>query len=264
MGTVPRPQQVAPLLWTPWYASGAAEQNGILWFWPNIQDVCQLPDPKLLPPLKRAWDPSEVELTRRYMSVVDRLVATTVFRGEGRVRINVIGGTVEKALPADEVTLGFAALLRQLFHHTEEASFDAIRRIISRGAHQSDAVEAVDTLRLWKDAHGTLLRQDVHSLLDTMARARGLETTAGASVGARPFVSEQITPRDLIDTFLYGDHLHYGKGRDLLEHWRSDNAEAALMEVNMLADSLMLAHFYAGFAEVVRLALASAHHHPQV
>jgi hypothetical protein len=248
-------QQVAPLLWTPWYATEIDDQTGIAWFWPIIQEVCELPDPNLMPRIERSWEPSELVLLRRYASVTRRLVDTTVFRGEGRASIGILSGTVEKVVPADDVTLGFASPLRQLFHHTEEASFDKARQVLARAAHQSGATEATDTLRLWKDAHGTLLNHDVHLLLGMMARGRGLETGNDQPGSNRPFVREEITPRDLIDTFLYGDQLHYGKGRELLERWRSDKAVAALMEVNMLADALMLAHFYAGFAGAVRVVL---------
>jgi hypothetical protein len=67
--------------------------------------------------------------------------------------MNVLGGTVEKAVPADEVTVGFAALLRQLFRHNEEASFDVIRNVLARAAYESDAAEVTRILRQWKDAH---------------------------------------------------------------------------------------------------------------
>lgn len=68
---------------------------------------------------------------------------------------------------------------------------------------------------------------------------------------------EDITPRDLVDAFLYGDQLHHGKGREALERWRRDETTAAMMEINMRSDALMLAHLYAGFAGVVRVVVRS-------
>jgi hypothetical protein len=262
MGTGNHTQQVAPLLWTPWYATELEDQDGIIWFWPIIQDVGELPDPELLPPLERSWQRSDLQLMQRYVSITRRLVATTVFRGQVGVRINVLGGTVENAVPADEVTLGFAALLRQLFRHNEEASFDVIRNVLARAAYESDAAEVTRILRQWKDAHNTLRKLDVHALLKRMARARGFDAPSDEAGSSRPFVSEQITPEDLVGAFLYGDHLHYGDGRELLQCWRENDAVAALMEVNMLADALMLAHFYAGFAGVARVVLVRAGHDP--
>jgi hypothetical protein len=256
-------QQVGPLLWTPWYASQVGDQRGIRWFWPVIQDVCQLPDPEHFPLLEYQWAPEQVAIMMRYADVCRRLVASTVFQSDGRVRINVLAGTVEKVVPADDVTIGFAALLRQLFHHTEEASFDKVRQVLARGAHESDAAATSDVLRLWKDAHGTLLNQHVRALIDTMARTRGLLSAGEDTHGGRLMVSEDIRPQDLVDAFLYGDQLHYGKGREALRRWRCDETTAAMMEINMRTDALMLAHFYAGFAGVVRMVLRRAGRDPE-
>lgn len=198
----------------------------------------------------------------RYTGVCQRLIASTVFRGEGRVRINVLSGTVDKVVPADDVTLGFAALLRQLFHRTEEASFDKVRQLLSRGAHAAGAVAPSDVLRLWRDTHGTVLKHPISALIETMARSRGLLSEGGASPGGRPLVSEDITPRDLVDAFLYGDQLHYGKGREALERWRRDETTAAMIEMNMRSDALMLAHFYSGVAGVVRVVVRSVGRDP--
>ena len=262
MGIGTHTRQVAPLRWTPWYATELEAQDGILWFWPIIQDVGELPDPELLPPVDRSWQRSDLELMQRYVSITRRLVATTVFRGQAGVRINVLGGTVEKAVTADEVTVGFAALLRQLFLHNEEASFDSVRNLLARAAYESEAAEVTRILRQWKDVHNTLRKLDVHALLNRMARARGVDAPSDEAGSSRPFVSEQVTPEDLVGAFLYGDHLHYGNGRELLQRWRENDTVAALMEINMLADALMLAHFYAGFAGIVRVVLVQAGHDP--
>ncbi len=248
-------QQVGPLLWTPWYAVRMADQRTIQWVWPIIQDVCRLPDPQQLPAIDYEWDADQIALLRRYAEVCRRLVDTTVFQSDARVRVNMLTGTVEKVVPADDVTVGFAALLRQLFHHTEEASFDRLRQLVSHAAYEAQATAATEILRLWKEAHGTLLNQHLRALIETMARNRGLLATEEDSRGGRPFVSEDITPRDLVDAFLYGDQLHYGKGREALARWRENEATAAMMEINMRTDAQTLAHFYAGFAGIVRVAL---------
>lgn len=112
MGSSGPAQQVASLRWTPWYARLVTDRCGILWFWPVIQDVCQLPDPQALPPLEYQWAPEQAELMMRYAVVSRRLVGSTAFQSDGRVRVSLIAGTVEKVVPADDVSAGFAALLR--------------------------------------------------------------------------------------------------------------------------------------------------------
>jgi hypothetical protein len=255
-------QQVGPLLWTPWYASRVADDRAIKWVWPIIQDVCQLPDPKRFPVLDHAWTPAEITLLERYAQVSKRLVDTTVFASNARVQVSLFSGAVTKVVPADDATLGFAALLRQLFHHTEEASFDKVRQLLSRGDHDRGAEAAEDVLRLWRTAHGTLLNQHLMALVESMARNRGLLGDQEESNGGRPFLSEEITPKDLVDTFLYGDQLHYGKGREALDRWQQDEATAAMMEINMRTDAQTLAHFYAGFGGIVRVVLQRAGQDP--
>jgi hypothetical protein len=46
-------QQVAPLLWAPWYATRIADQRTVRWVWPIIQDVCRLPDPEQFPAIEQ-------------------------------------------------------------------------------------------------------------------------------------------------------------------------------------------------------------------
>jgi hypothetical protein len=236
-------QQVAPLQWVPWYATEVSDLKAINWTWPVIQDACQLPDPAAFPAFDYEWQPNQLKLLDRYAKVCARLVATTVFQSDGRVRINILGGTVEKSVPEDDVTLGFAALLRQLFHHTEEASYDKVRDMLGRAAYEVGAAEALEVLATWRQAHRTLLKQHLHALIETMARNRGLLSEATDSRGGRPLVSESITPQALVDTYLYGDQLHYGNGRDDLERWRQDEATAAMMEINARTDAATLAHF---------------------
>lgn len=66
--------------------------------------------------------------------------------------------------------------------------------------------------------------------------------------------SSPQTPDETMDAFLYGDSLHYGNGGEALERWPLDKVNAAMMEINMRTDAQTLAHFYAGFGGIVRVA----------
>jgi hypothetical protein len=63
---------------------------------------------------------------------------------------------------------------------------------------------------------------------------------------------EDISPRELIETFLYGDMLHWGSGRERLSTWNVTDRATAEVEFEMRTDAHALGHFYAGFADVVR------------
>jgi hypothetical protein len=108
-----------------------------------------------------------------------------------------MSGKVEKTVPADDATLGFAALLRQMFKDLEEASFDRVRKALARAAHLSGAQQTSDTLTKWKSAHQTLRRQHLRSLLYKMAIAVGYEPNDGEDGGRRAGTVEEITPAEL-------------------------------------------------------------------
>jgi hypothetical protein len=248
--------QVAPLAWAPWYLSALSNTEGAAWVWPVLQDVCQLPDPQGFPVFEHEWDPGDLAILRRYAAVSERLVATSVFNSNARARISLLKGTVSMAAPADDLTVGFSTLLRQLFKHTEEASFDRARKVLAAAAHRAAADDAGSVLGRWKTAHQTILKRHLGALLEEMAHGRGLLGEDEHPSGARPFVSEDIAPGALLEVFLYGDLIHWGEHRDTVSRWQADAATAALMEINMRADAQTLAHFYCGFAGIVRLVLA--------
>lgn len=59
-----------------------------------------------------------------------------------------------------------------------------------------------------------------------MARNRGLLTEDEDGHGRRPLVAEDVAPHELVDAFLYGDQLHYGKRREAPRRWQQDEATA--------------------------------------
>jgi hypothetical protein len=232
------------------------DQEAVAWVWPIIQDVCVLPDPQLFPRFEYEWDSEDLAMLRRYVGVCKRLVATTVMNSNARVSVSMLQGTVTKVVPADDATIGFVALQRQLFKPDEEASFDRVRKLLSRRAYDADARDAGEVLGRWKRAHQTLLTKHLRALIEDMARSRNLLQEDEDSQGARLLISEDITPAALLEVFLHGDLIHWGEeDREHWERWQKDERTAAMMEINMRTDANTLAHFYAGFAGLVRLSL---------
>jgi hypothetical protein len=165
-----------------------------------------------------------------------------------------MSGATEKSVPADDATVGFSALLRQMFKGSEEASFDRVRNSLSGAARAAGADDALRVLGAWKRAHRTLRKKHLRSLMHELAFKAGL-VTADDGGGRRIGAPEELRPDELLEAFLHGDMLHWGEGRELLDQWAKTEHGAAEMEMQMRGDAHVLAHFYAGFGDIVREAL---------
>lgn len=163
-----------------------------------------------------------------------------------------MSGAVDKSVPADDVTVGFGALLRQMFKGNEEASFDRVRKTLSRLAKIARAEDANLVLANWKRAHQTLLKKHLRALMHEIATAAGVASADDRDGGRRIGTTNDLSPDRLIDVFLHGDMLHWGVGRELLKQWSATEREAAEMEHEMRSDAHVLAHFYAEFSEIVQ------------
>jgi hypothetical protein len=250
--------QVLPLLWRPWYFDRLSRVEGVVWFWPVIQWHCELDDPESFPAILHSWTDHEVATMTRYVEICARLVGSAFLNQDATVKIELLTNKVTgQSRPPDDATAGFIAWLRQVFNHTEEASFDQVHNMLSNGAHVTGAAEATDALKTWKKAHKALLRNDVQGLLHVIAQREGLISGDEPRPNHRMLTNEELTPKALIDVFLNGDVLHWGTGRDDLARWRSDEVHAAMMDSYMRSDAAMLAHFFVGFAGVVRRSLAA-------
>jgi hypothetical protein len=247
--------QVLPLAWPPWYLSRLEQIEGAMWVWPVVQEVCELPNPAAFPWFDLHLESSEWAMLERYVSTADRLIATTVMNSGAALRIDLLSGAVEKAVPADDVTVGFSALLRQMFKGTEEASFDRVRNTLSKVAHAAGAENACLVLGAWKRTHQTLRKKHLRLLMHELAREAGLVPTEHDDGGRRIGTVEEVAPEKLLEVFLHGDMLHWGEGRDLLDRWAQTERGAAEMELQMRSDANVLAHFYAGFSGIVQEAL---------
>ncbi|MCW2992529.1 MAG: hypothetical protein JWQ18_24 [Conexibacter sp.] len=189
------------------------------------------------------------------MSVTERLVASTMMNDEIKLSINILSDTFDKQAPPDDATAGFFAWFRQIHKPNEEASFDCVMNLLSNRAHESGADHAADILSTWKRAHKLLQAKHQRALMQDILRQRGID--GGESDGRRISSPVAITPRELLDTYLYGDTLHWGKPRGRLAEMQTTALEAAKWEFEMLQDASMLAHFYVGFADIARVALAA-------
>jgi hypothetical protein len=246
-------KQAVPLLWRPWYLDQLESPDGAIWAWSFVQNACALPDPAAFPTFAARWSPETSAMMSRYLAIVERLLATNVMNAGASIKVDLLTGGVTKSVPADDATLGFAALLRQLFNDSEEASFDRVRKAAGRAAHEDEASDAGTILAAWKRAHQTLLSRHLDWLIHQLADDAGLlDEDDDPEPRRRRHTQEVITPRELIEVFLYGDMLHWGDGRERLRRWAATPRGHAHMEFEMRNDAHVLAHFYAGFAAIIQ------------
>jgi hypothetical protein len=230
--------------------------EGACWVWSIVQAACDLSDPRQLPRFEPRLSSEVSGMLSRYVAMSERLLATTVMNADASVTVDLVTGGVTKSTPADDVTVGFAALLRQFFKPGEEASFDRVRKALSRVAHEAGADDVEAVLTQWKRAHQTLLSHHLRALMYSLAVDAGLEESPSDG-GRRVSAIDELPPRELIEVFLYGDMLHWGAGREQLREWSKTERGAAEMEFHMRNDAHVLAHFYAGFAAIARVSLPS-------
>lgn len=88
--------QVLPLSWRPWYLERLHSPRGVAWVWPVIQAACQLPDPASLTPPPLQLDEQQLAMLRRYTSVVDRVLDTSVMNENASVQVSLMSGEVRK------------------------------------------------------------------------------------------------------------------------------------------------------------------------
>jgi hypothetical protein len=244
--------QVLPLMWRPWYLDRLEQIEGAVWVWPVIQAACDLPDPAGFPWFECDIDPDDLAMLERYVGTADRLITSTVMNSDATVRISLMSGAVEKSVPADDATVGFGALLRQMFKGSEEASFDRVRNTLSKMAKIAGADDANLVLAKWKKAHQALLKKHLRALMHEIAASAGLASADDGDGRRQTGTAEDLSPEKLIEVFLHGDMLHWGVGRELLKQWSATEREAAEMEHHMRNDAHVLAHFYAEFSEIVQ------------
>jgi hypothetical protein len=189
-------------------------------------------------------------MIERYVTTSDRLIHTTMLNSNSELQIHLMSGEITKNVPADDATVGFSALFRQIFKGNEEASFDRVRNALSKAANEIGKTDACNVLKTWKRTHQTLRTRHLRSLMHDLARKAGLPTSDddGSRIGA----AQQLSPEKLIEAYLHGDMLHWGDGRDLLAEWAKTEHGEAEMEFQMRGDINTLAHFYLGFSDIAR------------
>jgi hypothetical protein len=191
----------------------------------------------------------------RFLVVADGLAGSTALSGVVKISVRPpeAGGQEQVAVqfPALDLQAGFSALLRQCHGASSElASYTRTRNILGRAAHDSSDGHREARLAMldaWGQAVKMLRRRSVRYLVhEAFAAREGWEAF-------RPDAEAAPSPDSLLQTFNYGDLIHWGDGRDDVRGPDDDYA-AAKQRFEFFVAAAGLTHVYIGFAELIRAA----------
>jgi hypothetical protein len=243
-----------PLPFTPPAISLALARDGFRHWWRKLLYVFELSDPATFPPLEEPWHKDELRALSRFVSVTQSLARSAVVGTTASVSCGPSSdGQSEELvvdLPPVDLQAGFSTLLRQCHSSGHDpARYDRVRSILGRasaGATDGRGPERMATLKRWHLAVKSLRRKSLEQLLHETFVDRegwlGFERT------------EMQTPDELLETFNYGDLIHWTLERDELVS-RGDPYTEALQRFAFLSAAVGLAHIYIGFGALVRSAV---------
>jgi len=219
--------------------------------------VFMLDDPRRFPALPMSLPKTDRAVVDRYVATAGDLAESGILNAVGSdtsVRINDHSGAEEiiGRFHGKDVQIGFTGLLRHCDADREKASFARVYEIIEGAAQDSQDSERfvrLGQLRSWRDAIEQLHDRSLNQLVrDRLVR--------DSDAGVLDF-QEAHSPRELIQTYRYGDLLHWGRERPRLEAWETDDVAAVERRVAFLSAAAGLAHAYIGFGELARAAIGA-------
>jgi hypothetical protein len=231
----------------------AKEPTGFYFYWRLLEYAFDINDPAAFPPLT-SFGTDDKKVLQRYAAKARELARSTLLSGDGQVTVRLDDATgdehVEASFTEDEPLRGFLLLFRQFCANDERASFQNAMRILqiaARSATDSEAQARIDELARWGKAAGVLRNRS--------ARRAANERMAAEGIGPAIYVDEP-NPEQVISTYLYGDHVHWGEeGATELAEWDEDPFTAATNKMHFLQAVAGLAYLYMGFGVLVSAAL---------
>jgi len=237
--------------------------------WHRLQYVFRLPNPHALPALGIAWTQDEREMLMRFVEHAETLAGTSLLGAKDGVTVRIADDGLSEEVDArfsdPDVTTGFATLLRQCYMPDEEASFSRVRKVLGARLHALGDAALEDVLKQWRRAHVALHNKALEELIQERMVDEGLMPAQSQNPDGNwssSIVRGPASPDDLLRAFWYGGQIHWGDQRETLSHLQRDPFEAAWSDIHARQCALELAHFYIGFAVLVRNAVGEALRQP--
>jgi hypothetical protein len=229
------------------------DKYGLDWHWKFFQYVFpKLANPRQLAPIKQAdWSASERELLGRYFAHARNLAGTTLLSARDGYRVSVEDSGAEAEIVEtashQDSTIGFLTMFRQCYSPMEPASFKRAYDVLEREIHRQGT--DLSQLKAWRGAHGQLRATRLDHLILVQAARDGIVPTDLAKDNAS-HPSHADSPEVMLSAILYGDAIHWGDKRAVIEA-REHPIIAARRRFDPLRAAVQLGHFYVGFAGIV-------------
>jgi hypothetical protein len=248
-----------PLAFPAPLAQLAPDPDGFEFFWRLLTYAFGLPNPSSFPRLPNLPSQEDAAVLRRYLLAAEDLASSTILSSKSFVRVTMPtmddDPQVQSEFSSAEVTRGFTVLFRQFHSNKEDASFIAARRVL-RAANEAAADEYMEErkqhLTAWSKARASLLGENLRVRVGQRLQADGRMPP-----GELPGQSSDrvLGPEQLISAYQYGDLIHWGSKRRILETAGTDPFEEAWQRMLFLDAVGGLAHLYLGFALLLEAAL---------
>lgn len=220
--------------------------------WRMIQWVFNLPPLDLEIDLTRL-DPIEYDILNRYVTKAAELAASPYlgFPSSLNISFGADREEINANFPHRESTAGFLVGFRQCFDPTEVASYARAHQTLRSAAIDQDLEGDVKRLDAWGRVHKKLRRRPPKTWVELKVHRQHTDrASSGVSAGATNLHHPRTS--ELIETYLYGDMVHYGSSRDQLATIESDEFSAASHAMTLHEGVAGLTMFYLGVAAGIR------------
>lgn len=240
--------------WRSWFPPG--RDRMVDWTWTFLQYVFPLDDPRVFdPPRDGEWSPEERAALQRFADHARELAAAEVLTAEGGWSLTgaeLDNPVVDERKSPRDATTGFMAMFRQAYAPCELASFDTTAKLLNRETHRRGG--DTTTIAKWRHAQATLRHTHLdHLILVKAARDGHVPADLADRNASHPATTE--SPEQLLSAILYGDLIHWGDKRSVLERWDRSPIMAVKRRFDTLRSAAHLCHLYIGFAALVSLSL---------
>ncbi|MUL49826.1 hypothetical protein FZI85_13945 [Mycobacterium sp. CBMA293] len=229
-------------------------RKGFQLIWEKMNFAFGLPDPSRFPILPAFTEEDRV-LGSRFIKVCRRLAGYTAINCDSRLSYTVRGSTdqfdINVDFPTDEAFTGTSVAFRQLHSNQETAPFDKVKGRLFRAVQQlpneeRDSAKAV--LEQWKQARGKLMSELLHTIVCRKAAPPNPPEDF-------PLSYSNIRPESIINTFQYGDVIHFSDEHENLRRLTENATNDAYHRYAVLLAITGLSHLYFGFALLVEAAM---------
>jgi hypothetical protein len=253
--------ETTSLRFPPPLAERGSNPEGFEYWWKMMEFVFALPAPETFPPYPAPPRQKEREILERFISAAGELAESTLLNSSDGVTVHVPdeeneAERVETSFSSREATRGFVVLFRQIHSRekSDPARFQRVReilKVLNDRAADKHAEERNRQIDAWAQARGILLGENL--------KVRVGEKLATERKWANEMIPGRggLSPQQLISGYQYGDLIHWGHGREIVDAVANDPFERAWQYMAFLEAVTGLAHLYIGFSLLVTQAMGS-------